>query len=424
MALLHYKVPMVYASWSWRELAAALGCAVSPDMTARARLREQMESLLGEEVSLWASGRAALEEAFRAIARVSGDRREALMPSLLCRSVAERALAAGLQPRFYDIGEDLTPDLARAREGIGRQTACVVVPHLYGRVLDLEPITGPCRAAGVHLIEDCAASFLLRMENGALSGRQADFAVFSFNTGKTLVAGGGGALIQRAGLPAAAPETWSTREERKHAAARLWFALSYAWPSAGYSFLHRLPWRRWGARAPQKVQGKTITAVDASVVMVQWQRWPQLLARRLEIQGQYASGLANAPGIRLPQYAQGRYLTRLFVEFPVNVNDSSQPRYPVRELLHARGIQTHLPYPPLHLDPQFGGPRRGDCPVSEQVAARCLAVPSHPGLRHTQVEWVCRAIREIAQELAESKLHPVPAEAASITPEAPAAEEE
>lgn len=414
MALPYYRVPMAYASWSWQELAAALLCALSHGEGTRARLKSRIEELCGGEVTLWASGRAALDAAFRALARDNPGRHEVLMPSLLCASVAERALAAGLTPRFYDIRPDLTPDLDKAREAIGSATACIVVPHLYGNVVDLACLASDCRAAGIPLIEDCAAAFLLPCPDGTPCGRQADIAIFSFNTGKTLTAGGGGALVVHTGPRAPDPRHWPPAEERRQALGRLWFALAFAWPSFGYALFRSAPWRRWKALAPQPLCGRTIADVDAHIVDVQWRRWPALRARRLHVLKLYADALSHLPGISLPQYRPGLCLTRLFVQFPANVNDPGRPLFPVREWLRCRGVQTHLPYAPLHLDPRFGAPQPGACPVAESVASRCLALPSHPELGERQILFVCRALGAIAEQLERGKMEPLPPRSAGF----------
>ncbi|MCS7043498.1 MAG: DegT/DnrJ/EryC1/StrS family aminotransferase [Bryobacteraceae bacterium] len=386
---------MAYASWGWRELAAAAAGCLRPAPQARQALCAALESLLGGSVTLWASGRAALDAAFRAIAAREPGRTAAWMPSLLCRSVAERAAAAGLRPRFYDIRPDLTPDLEQACAAMGPDSACLVAPHLYGRVAGLEQAAQRCRELGVWLIEDCAASLLLKGPNGRVSGLAGDLVILSFNTGKTLVAGGGGALIVRRPLPVAEPRRWPESGERTQALARVCFPLAWAWPSAGYTLLRDLPRRIWASLAPQSRTGLEMAAVDARIALIQWRRWPELERRRLQILAIYAAALGDLPGLRLPQYQPGVCVTRFFVEFPFNVNDRGRPRQPVRDLLHARGVQTHLPYAPLHLDPDFGPPQPGACPVTEAVASRCLALPSHPGLADGQVRYVCRVLREI-----------------------------
>lgn len=358
-----------------------------------------MEALFGGQLTLWASGRAALDAAFRAIAADRPGRKTVWMPSLLCRSVAERAADAGLTPRFYDVRPDLTPDLEQACSRIGSDTACLVAPHLYGRVTGLEKAAECCRQAGAWLVEDCAASLLLTGPDGKPSGLAGDIAIFSFNMGKTVVAGGGGAMAMRRPLPAARPAPWPGPDQREQALARIWFPLAWAWPSAGFALFRYLPSRIWKRFAPQSRLGLEMAEVDARLALIQWKRWPELEKRRRQILEQYAAALGRLPGVQLPQYGAGAFVTRLFIQFPFNINDRARPRHPVRELLLARGVQTHLPYGLLHLDPGFGPPKPGACPVSETIASRCLAVPSHPGLSDRQVRYVCEAVGHVLRQL-------------------------
>lgn len=390
---------MTYASWGWREPAGAVACWLRPSRRALDELRVRLESLFGGHVTLWASGRAALDAAFRAIAADRPGRNIVWMPSLLCRSVAERAAGAGLTARFYDIRPDLTPDLDEACARIDSDTACLVVPHLYGRVTSLGKAAACCRKAGAWLVEDCAASFLVKAPDGRLSGLTGDVAIFSFNLGKTLVAGGGGALLVRRPLATARPEPWPAAEERAQALARIGLLLAYAWPSAGFALFRNLPWQIWQRYAPQPRLGLEMLEVDARLALIQWQRWPELEKRRLRILDQYAAALGRLPGLRLPQYRPGALVTRFFIEFPFNINDRGRPRHPAREMLLALGVQTHLPYAPLHLDPGFGSPQPGACPVSEAIASQCLAVPSHPGLSDREVRYVCDAVGHVLRQL-------------------------
>ena len=67
----------------------------------------------------------------------------------------------------------------------------------------------------------------------------------------------------------------------------------------------------------------------------------------------------------------------------------------LREYLNRRHIETMIYYPiPLHLQPSLAalGYRAGDFPVSEEAAARTLALPVYPELTAAMQDRVIEAI--------------------------------
>jgi dTDP-4-amino-4,6-dideoxygalactose transaminase len=65
--------------------------------------------------------------------------------------------------------------------------------------------------------------------------------------------------------------------------------------------------------------------------------------------------------------------------------------------LKARGVPSAIYYPrPLHHQPAYAPHHTGNpLPVSEDLAARILALPIHPDLTEAQAQEVCAAVREV-----------------------------
>jgi dTDP-4-amino-4,6-dideoxygalactose transaminase len=69
----------------------------------------------------------------------------------------------------------------------------------------------------------------------------------------------------------------------------------------------------------------------------------------------------------------------------------------LQTFLKGKGVAAGLHYPiPLHLQKCFSllGYRKGDFPVSETLADRCLSLPMYPELTDEQIEYICSSIRE------------------------------
>jgi dTDP-4-amino-4,6-dideoxygalactose transaminase len=97
------------------------------------------------------------------------------LPSLICQAVPDAILSAGLEPLFFDIGEDLAAsqiEAARVAEAGG--AVAVVFPYIYGKVSDCATLAAHYKKAGRYLIEDAAASFLVSDATGRLSGSPGD----------------------------------------------------------------------------------------------------------------------------------------------------------------------------------------------------------------------------------------------------------
>lgn len=70
-------------------------------------------------------------------------------------------------------------------------------------------------------------------------------------------------------------------------------------------------------------------------------------------------------------------------------------RSSVMSLLKARGIQTSIHYPPVHLFKFYRNrfPSPADLKVTEKLGRCMVTLPLYPGLTREQVEFVCESFR-------------------------------
>jgi dTDP-4-amino-4,6-dideoxygalactose transaminase len=72
----------------------------------------------------------------------------------------------------------------------------------------------------------------------------------------------------------------------------------------------------------------------------------------------------------------------------------------LREFLQDRGVQSGIHYPtPVHLQPAYAdhGWKKGDFPVSEELASRIVSLPMYAELREEQIDYVCEQIGEFVK---------------------------
>ena len=103
--------------------------------------------------------------------------------------------------------------------------------------------------------------------------------------------------------------------------------------------------------------------------------------------------LAATPGIRIPSAVEPEgHVWHLYV---VLLTDADRGRLMTQ--LADRGISTAIHYPTLvPYQPAYAhlGYRRGDFPIAEDVASRCLSLPMFPEMTDEQLVYVAESIKE------------------------------
>jgi len=191
-----YQVPWCVPAWGMREFWATCASVLGGRIVegeAPARAVEAVKNYLGVAYALPVNrGRTALELGLRALGVGPGD--DVVLPSYLCRTALDAVEAAGANPVFADVGEDLnvTPDTVK--QALTPGTRCVVVPHLFGKAAPIDEIETNLRAVGIPLIDDAAQS-LGASRAGRQVGTFGACGVISCGAGKPLAGAAGGLLV-------------------------------------------------------------------------------------------------------------------------------------------------------------------------------------------------------------------------------------
>ena len=117
---------------------------------------------------------------------------EVLMSALTVPDMPRIARHHGLIPVPVDLVENgCTPSLESLRQSVTPATRLLVVAHLFGTRIDMDPILEFARQHRLWVIEDCAQAYHGRPYRGH---RDSDAALFSFGPIKTATALGGGII--------------------------------------------------------------------------------------------------------------------------------------------------------------------------------------------------------------------------------------
>lgn len=373
-----------YADWSRAEYAAAAGCLL------RARVADGPHPawLAAELAARYAPSSAyPLNYAHSALAIALGlfrtrapKRTEVLVPAYICPSVVQTIAAAGLRAVGVDIGADLNLTPGAVAAALGPATLAVVAPHMFGCPAQIGAIERLCREAGVFLVDD-AAQVVGETSEGRLLGTFGDVGLISFAQSKAVVTGirgsGGVLLVNRPEFDADARRACEALPlPRGRLRAFAYFAWNYLWAHytghSGY-YLSRLG-DKLGVKAPPPDTPARISNLEAALARVQLARLPGLREARIRVAGLYHEALA---GFDFPQYAPGRYLSRIMLSLPAGFALA-----PFRAALERAGVATRLGYT-LPVDP--GQPHA----QAAELAQRLFGVPFRAGMQEAEITHIC-----------------------------------
>ena len=378
-----------YADWSAAEYGAALRCLLggrvargpAPERLA-ARLAAQYAPSTVYPLNFAHTGLAIALDLFR---KRRPARDEVVVPDYICPSVVQTVEAAGLRAVPAAIGADLNLSVDGVRAVLGERTLAVVAPHMFGSPAPIAAIETLCRAAGVFLVDD-AAQVVGEAAGGRLLGTFGDVGLISFAQSKAVVTGvagsGGVLLVNDPELDGEVRAAWERLPApRGRVRALLDFVWNYQWQgwtgNSGYYFRRigeRLGWQRV---APQAAR---IANLDAAIALAQLARLPRLRSGRIACAEAYHAALPAAYGIGFPQYAPGRYLSRVMLSLPPATDLDA-----LRERLARAGVETRLGY-----QTRVCADRPDDAATA--AARRLLGLPFSAGLDERAIRDICNLL--------------------------------
>ena len=332
------------------------------------RLEEGIAQQVGRRYGIAVSnGSAALELAVAALKLGPGD--EVILPTFTIISCAAAIVRSRATPVVVD-ADPLTwnMDVDQVAESITPRTRAIMVVHIYGLPVEMEPILALAERHGLKVIED-AAEAIGQTYKGRPCGSFGEISTLSFYPNKHVTTGEGGMLLTDD--PALA--------ERCHSLRNLCFQKQ--------RFLHEE--LGWNFR---------MSNIQAAVGVAQLQRLEEFLTRKRAMGTFYNALLNDVNGLQLPlsatTYAENIYWVYGLVlkpEVPYS-GEEAMTR------LAAYGIGTRPFFWTVHEQPAFR--RMGlfqdvRCHAAENLARRGLYIPSGLTLSRSDQEHVARALKEI-----------------------------
>jgi perosamine synthetase len=303
------------------------------------------------------------------LAQGAGPGDEVIVPTLTYVATANPVVYCGAQPVFVD-AEPRTwnMDPERVAEAITPRTKGIVVAHLYGHPVDMDPILELAERHGLWVIEDAAEAHGATYRD-RIVGSIGSLATFSFYGNKIITSGEGGMVVcDDDDLAALVRQLHGQGQDPNR---RYWF------PMVGFNY--------------------RMTNIEAAIGLAQLERIDWHLSRRREIAGWYREELGEVEGIELSPEASWAQ-SAFWIVCAVLDEGRFGPRDEVMAALDGEGIETRPFFYPLHTLPMYSAANEGKVfPVADDLGRRGVNLPSSATLTREEVAYVCGHLRALTR---------------------------
>lgn len=317
------------------------------------------------------SGTTALHLAVATLGIGKGD--EVLVSTLTNMATFFAVLYEGATPIGIDCDpETLNMDPALLESKITPKTKAIIVVHLYGHPVDMDPVMEIARKHNLYVIEDAAEAHGA-LYKGKKVGSIGDIGCFSFYSNKIITTGEGGMLVTN-------NDEWDER-------ARLIKNLAFGHEN---KFMHEA----FG----YKFQ---MTNLQAALGAAQMTRIETIIARKREIAAYYNSVLSTNNNLQLP--VEKPYAFNVYWMYNILLKGALQgKRQQFMEELKKREIESREDFVPFNQQKIFierGITVEDSCPIANMIGANGFYIPSGNDISQEELEYVAKNVAEVAEML-------------------------
>lgn len=314
------------------------------------------------------NGSAALDIAIKVLNIKAGD--EVIMPTFTIISCALSIIRLGAIPVLVDCDpETWCMDTSQIEAKITTKTKAIMVVHIYGLPVDMEPVMSLAKKYNLKIIEDAAEAHGLEYKNKKC-GSFGDLSVFSFYPNKIITTGEGGMVV--------------SNDESLAVKCQFYRNLCF---KAEERFVHdELGWNF------------RMSNIQAAIGLAQLEQIKTFIEKKKHIGRLYTKLLSSVKNIKLPitktQYSGNIYwvysiLLKSDISFSANV---------AMQKLKAENIGTRPFFYPMHKQPVFkkmGLFKNESYPVSENLANKGFYIPSGLSITDQQIKYIAEKIKNL-----------------------------
>lgn len=312
-----------------------------------------------------------MDIAVRAVGIKTGD--EVIIPTFTIISPAASIVACGAKPILVDSDPSTwNMNVAEIEKKINDKTKAILVVHIYGLPVDMEPVLHLAKKYNLKVIED-AAEVIGQTYNGKKCGSFGDISIFSFYPNKHITTGEGGMIL-------------SDNEELDEKC-RYYRNLCF---EPGRRFVHKE--LGWNYR---------MTNLQAGLGLAQLEQLDSFIQRKREIGKLYASLLKDVSGIRQP-ISSTSFAENIYWVYGLVVQTGSKKSIEtIVSELTKKQIGTRPFFWCMHEQPVFidkGWYKGESYPNAEYMARNGFYIPSGLGLTDEEIETVAETLKKIITE--------------------------
>lgn len=306
------------------------------------------------------NGTAALHLALVALDIKPGD--EIIIPDLTYVATANAIAYTGAIPVPVDVDKyTWTIDPNEIKAKINRRTKAIIPVHLYGHPADMDPIMAIARKYNLFVIEDAAQAHGAMYKN-QIVGSIGTVGCFSFFGNKIITTGEGGMITLNN----------STLAEKIRMLKNQGVSKKRKYFHSEIGFNYRM------------------TNLQAAIGLAQLRKVQKVINRKTAIARLYQKFLSPlTPLITLPPEA--KWAKSVFWLYSILIHHKgSKNRDQLMKALKKSNIDSRPFFYPIHHLPKYESSEK--LPISENLSACGINLPSSPNLTDEKIELICKNI--------------------------------
>lgn len=306
------------------------------------------------------NGTSALHLALVALGLKQGD--EILVSTLTNMATFFSVLYQGGLPVPIDIEADtLNMDTSLLESKVTPKTKGILVVHLFGHPVDMDPVNEIAKKYDLFVVEDCAEAHGA-LYKGNKVGSLSNAGCFSFYANKIITTGEGGMVTTNDAVLA----------KKMRSLKSLAFGDDLKFMHKDIAYNYRL------------------TNLQAAIGCAQVKKIEEIISNKRRIAFYYAQKLQDITEIQLP--VEKPYAKNVFWMYHIVLkNKGLEQRRKIIKYLKDKGIETRDGFIPYNLQDAFiarGLVNKEECPIANSVAFNSFYLPSGPVLSEDNMDYV------------------------------------
>ena len=316
------------------------------------------------------SGTTALHLACKTIGIEDGD--QVLISSSTNMAFSFSVIYCGGIPIPVDIEKDTWQmDVNDIEKKINNKTKAIMVVHLFGHPVDMDPVIKIAKKHNLKIIEDCAESHGVQYKNKKV-GSIGHIAAFSFYANKTITCGEGGMVVTNS----------KTLADKARNLKNLSYGKINKFIHQDIGFNYRLP------------------NISAALGLAQLKKIDKIIKEKERIYKRYKDNLKDVKGINIPairdwatKYIMWVFNVYLDKNFPISRDD-------LVKKLSDKNIETRNAFVPINkqkiLLEKYNLFSEKDCPNANYIMDNGFYLPSGNNLTNEKIDFICDQIKLIS----------------------------